>query len=90
MNSKFNFFLVLSMSLTVSVSGVASESVQERVGDQKPQSVSRLVEVHGDKVIGGYERVNEDGTVEQTIYAVSVLMVEGAVKSELQDSEPVN
>ena len=90
MNSKFNFFWVLSMSLTVSVSGVASESVLEQVGDQKLQAVSRLVEVHGDKVIGGYERVNEDGTVEQSIYAVSVLMVEGAVKSELQVSEPAN
>ncbi|CAH6901297.1 conserved exported hypothetical protein [Vibrio chagasii] len=84
MNSKFNFFLALSMSLTVSVSGVASESVQEPVGDQKLQSVSRLVEVHGDKVIGGYERVNENGTVEQSIYAVSVLMVEG----DAAESEP--
>ncbi len=84
MNSKFNFFLALSMSLTVSVSGVASESVQEPVGDQKLRSVSRLVEVHGDKVIGGYERVNENGTVEQSIYAVSVLMVEG----DAAESEP--
>ena len=87
MNSKFNFFLVLSMSLTVSVSGVASESVHERVGDQKLQSVSRVVEVHGDKVIGGYERVNEDGMVEQTIYAVSVLMVEGDAAESDQDQD---
>lgn len=87
MNSKFNFFLVLSMSLTVSVSGVASESVHERVGDQKLQSVSRVVEVNGDKVIGGYERVNEDGTVEQTIYAVSVLMVEGDAAESDQDQD---
>ncbi|MEZ9360390.1 hypothetical protein [Vibrio cyclitrophicus] len=75
------------MSLTVSVSGVASESVHERVGDQKLQSVSRVVEVHGDKVIGGYERVNKDGTVEQTIYAVSVLMVEGDAAESDQDQD---
>lgn len=90
MNSKFAFFLVVSMSFTVSVSVVASESVQEGEGSLNQQSLIQLVEQHGDKTIGGYERMNEDGNIEQSIYSVSVLLVDGAVKADLHDSEPVN
>jgi hypothetical protein len=34
--------------------------------------------------------MNEDGNIEQSIYSVSVLLVDGAVKADLHDSEPVN
>lgn len=77
--AKSLFFGLGWMSLTVSVSFTATASGNED-NQLNLLETSQVVSRFGDTVVGGYEKVNANGQVVQTIDSVSIMIAD---KSEV-------